>query len=168
MRRWRATERMISAPMNRYRAVSISAILTLTGMTMVGCAMAGRPTLEQARAETEAAMQRIADEIPQGVVEVRTPDSAYLACDGSGYYSINRWAVTPQGGFDGEAFVDALPGRVGPDFVVAETVDIKSPAVAFNHASGAVLDVKVFGTGEDVVVDLLGLAPCGDGDPEGE
>jgi hypothetical protein len=154
--------------MKRTRAVSVTAVLTLAGMTMVGCAMAGRPTLEQARADTEAAMQRIADEIAGGVVEVRTPDSAYLACDGGGYYSINRWAVTPQPGFDGEAFVEALPGRLGSDYVIAETVDIKSPAVAFNHASGAVLDVKVLGTEGDIVVDLLGLAPCGDGEPPNE
>ncbi|MCZ4068567.1 hypothetical protein O1W71_12875 [Microbacterium sp. H37-C3] len=158
---------MSSESIKRSRAVSVTAVLTLAGMTMAGCAMAGRPTLEQARAETEAAMQRIADEIPGGVVEVRTPDSAYLACDGGGYYSINRWAVAPQPGFDGEAFIDALPGRLGSDFVIAETVDIRSPAVAFDHASGAVFDVKVLGVEGDIVVDLLGLAPCGDGDPEG-
>jgi hypothetical protein len=154
--------------MKRSHAVSVTAALTLAGTTMVGCATAGRPTLEQARADTEAAMQRIADEVPQGRVEVRTPDSAYLACDGGGYYSINRWAVTPQPGFDGEAIVDALPGRLGSDYVVVETVDIRSPAVAFNHASGAVLDVKVLGTEDDIVVDVLGLAPCGDGEPEAE
>ena len=85
------------------RGVAAGIVLGLTGMTMAGCAMAGRATLEQARADTEAAMQRIADEIPGGVVEVRAPDSAYLACDGGGYYSINRLAVTPQPGFDGEA-----------------------------------------------------------------
>ena len=74
-------------------------------------------------------LQQIADEVPDGVVEVRTPDSAYLACDGGGYYSINHWVVTPGPEFDGEAFVDALPARLGDGFVVAEVVDIKSPAV---------------------------------------
>jgi hypothetical protein len=130
--------------------------------------MAGRPTLEAARAETQAVLQQIADEVPDGVVEVRTPDSAYLACDGGGYYSINHWVVTPGPEFDGEAFVDALTARLGDDFVVAETVDIKSPAVALNHVSGAVLDVVVLGSDGGVVVDLLGLAPCGDGEPPAE
>ncbi|OYC97968.1 hypothetical protein CI089_05460 [Microbacterium sp. Yaish 1] len=143
-------------------------VLALAGMTMAGCAMAGHPTLEEARAETQAVLQQIADEVPDGVVEVRTPDSAYLACDGGGYYSINHWVVTPGPEFDGEAFVDALPERLGDGFVVAEVVDIKSPAVALNHVSGAALDVVVLGSDGDVVVDLLGLAPCGDGEPPTE
>lgn len=150
------------------RGVAAGVVLALAGMTMAGCAMAGRPTLEAARAETQAVLQQIADEVPDGVVEVRTPDSAYLACDGGGYYSINHWVVTPGPEFDGEAFVDALPARLGDDFVVAETVDIKSPAVALNHVSGAVLDVVVLGSDGGVVVDLLSLAPCGDGEPPAE
>lgn len=150
------------------RGVAAGVVLALAGMTMTGCAMAGRPTLEEARAETQAVLQQIADEVPDGVVEVRTPDSAYLACDGGGYYSINHWVVTPGPEFDGEAFVDALPARLGDGFVVAEVVDIKSPAVALNHVSGAVLDVVVLESDGGVVVDLLGLAPCGDGEPPTE
>lgn len=150
------------------RRFAAGVVLALAGMTMAGCAMAGRPTLEEARAETQAVLQQIADEVPDGVVEVRTPDSAYLACDGGGYYSINHWVVTPGPEFDGEAFVDALPERLGDGFVVAEVVDIKSPAVALNHVSGAALDVVVLGSDGDVVVDLLGLAPCGDGEPPTE
>ena len=150
------------------RGVAAGVVLALAGMTMTGCAMAGRPTLEEARAETQAVLQQIADEVPDGVVEVRTPDSAYLACDGGGYYSINHWVVAPGPEFDGEAFVDALPARLGDGFVVAEVVDIKSPAVALNHVSGAVLDVVVLESDGGVVVDLLGLAPCGDGEPPTE
>lgn len=151
--------------MSPARGVAAVAVLAFAGTTMTGCAMEQQPTLDQARAETEAAMQRIAHEITQGAIEVRTPDSAYLACDGGGYYSINRWSVTPKPDFDGEAFVDALPARLGSDFVIAETVDTKSPAVAVNHASEAVLDVKVFNSEGHMVVDVLGLAPCGDSEP---
>lgn len=150
------------------RGAAAGVVLALAGMTMAGCAMAGRPTLEEARAETQSVLQQIADEVPDGVVEVRTPDSAYLACDGGGYYSINHWVVTPGPEFDGEAFVDALPARLGDGFVVAEVVDIKFPAVALNHVSNAVLDVVVLESDGGVVVDLLGLAPCGDGEPPNE
>ncbi|WP_162815480.1 hypothetical protein [Microbacterium arborescens] len=151
------------------RGMSIVAVLAFVGFATVGCAVAERPTLERAKAETQAVLQQIADEVPDGVVEVRTPDSAYLACDGGGYYSINHWVVTPGPGFGGEAFVDALPERLGDGFVVAEVVDIKSPAVALNHVSGAALDVVVLeSVGGVVVVDLLGLAPCGDGEPPTE
>ncbi|MDF2563474.1 MAG: hypothetical protein K0R99_4920 [Microbacterium sp.] len=148
--------------------MSSVAVLALTGFAMMGCAVAERPTLEQAKTETEAVMQLIADEVPDGVVKVVTPDPTYLACGDDTYYATLRWGVTPGPEFDGEAFVDALPGRLGKDFVVAETVDIKSPAVALDHASGALLDVKVLEVDGGIVVDLLGLTPCGVGQPPTE
>ncbi|MGU3357643.1 hypothetical protein ACLBWJ_10365 [Microbacterium sp. M4A5_1d] len=147
------------------RVFSAIVVLVLAAMTMVGCAMADQLTLEQAKAETEVVMQQIADEVPGGVVEVATPDPTHLACGDETYYATLRWGVTPGPEFDGEAFVDALPGRVGKDFVVAETVDITSPAVALDHASGALLDVKVLEVDGGIVVDLLGLTPCGVGEP---
>lgn len=151
--------------MKLYRGLATAMVLTLAGMTMAGCAMAGRPTLEQARAETEAVLQRIADEVPGGVVEVDTPNPSYLACGDGSYYATLRWGVTPEPGFDGQAFVDALPARLGDEFAIAETVDIRSPAVALNHSSGAILDVKVLDVDGRVIVDLLGLTPCGHGEP---
>lgn len=122
--------------------MAVAAALTLSGFMTMGCA-AEQPTLEQAKAETEAVLQPIADEVPGGVVEVVTPDPSYVACGGDTYWATLRWGVTPRPGFDGEAFVEALPGRSGEDFVVAETVDITSPAVALDHSGGTVLDVQV-------------------------
>lgn len=150
---------------NWMRGSAFVLVLALAGMTMAGCVMTGRPTLEQARAETEAVLQRIADEVPGGVVQVDTPNPGYLACGDGSYYAALRWGVTPEPGFDGEAFVDALPARLGDEFSIAETVEIRSPAVALNHSSGAILDVKVLDVDGRVVVDLLGLTPCGDGEP---
>lgn len=99
---------------------------------------------------------------------VDTPDPSYLTCGDDTYYATIRWGVTPGPGFDGEAFVDALPGRLGEDFAVAETVDITSPAVALDHSGGTVLDVKVLEIDGGIVVDLLGLTPCGVGQPPTE
>lgn len=150
------------------RALSPVAVVALVGLTTVGCAMVERPTLGEARAETEALLQRIADEVPGGVVTVDTPNPSYRNCGDGTYYATIQWGVTPGPGFDGEAFVDALPGRLGEDFVVAETVDITSPAVALDHSGGTVLDVQVLEIDGSIVVDLLGLTPCGVGEPPGE
>lgn len=130
--------------------------------------MAERPTLEEAQAETEALLQQIANQVPGGVVTVDTPNPSYRDCGDGTYYATIQWGVTPEPGFDGEAFVDALPGRLGEDFVVAETVNIKSPAVALDHSGGTVLDVQVLEIDESTVVDLLGLTPCGVGQPPTE
>lgn len=155
---------------NRYvmtstRAFSTVLLGALAVMAIAGCAVVKRLTLEEARAETEALLQRIADEIPGGVVAVDTPAPSYRQCGDGTYYATIQWGVTPRPGFDGEAFVDALPGRLGEDFVVAETVDITSPAVALNHSGGTVLDVQVLTIDGSIVVDLLGLTPCGVGEP---
>ncbi|MDQ1218046.1 hypothetical protein QE411_002901 [Microbacterium arborescens] len=146
------------------RALSALVVMTLTAMTVAGCAV-DRPTVEEARAETEALLQQIANEVPGGVVTVDTPNPSYRECGDGTYYATIQWGVTPRPGFDGEAFVDALPGRLGEDFVVAETVDITSPAVALDHSGGTVLDVQVLEGDGGIVIDLLGLTPCGVGQP---
>lgn len=146
---------------------TFSTVLTvaLTAMAMAGCAMVERPTLEEAQAETEALLQQIANEVPGGVVTVDTPNPSYRDCGDGTYYATIQWGVMPGPGFDGEAFVDALPGRLGEDFVVAETVDITSPAVALDHSGGTVLDVQVLEIDGGIVIDLLGLTACGVGQP---
>ncbi len=151
--------------MTATRTSSAALIGALAAVALSGCAVAERPTLEDVRAETEAVMQQIADEVPGGVVEVATPDPSYVACGDDTYWATLHWGVTPGPGFDGEAFVEALPSRLGEDFVVAETVDITSPAVALDHVSGALLDVIVLDVDGGLVVDLLGLTPCGVGQP---
>jgi len=147
------------------RTFSTVLIVALTAMAMAGCAMVERPTLEEAQAETEALLQQIANEVPGGVVTVDTPNPSYRDCGDGTYYATIQWGVMPGPGFDGEAFVDALPGRLGEDFVVAETVDITSPAVALDHSGGTVLDVQVLEIDGGIVIDLLGLTACGVGQP---
>ncbi|MGR6743184.1 hypothetical protein [Microbacterium arborescens] len=50
----------------------VTFIGALAALALLGCA-AEQPTLEQVKAETEAVLQPIADEVPGGVVEVVTP-----------------------------------------------------------------------------------------------
>lgn len=54
------------------RTSSAAFIGALAALALSGCA-AEQPTLEQVKAETEAVLQPIADEVPGGVVEVVTP-----------------------------------------------------------------------------------------------
>lgn len=155
---------MGGAPVTVARALPIVVVLALAGITMAGCGAVRQPTHEQARAETEAVLQRIASEVPGGVVKVDSLDPPYLACTDGGYYATIRWSVTAGSDFDGEAFVDALPGRLGEDFAVDDTVDVRSPGVALDYDEIA-LEVKVAETDRGAVVLLVGLTPCVEGDP---
>ncbi|MDD7928021.1 hypothetical protein [Microbacterium thalli] len=150
------------------RGVPVVGVLVLAGVTLAGCGSAGRPTLEQARAETEAVLQQIADGVPGGVVEVDTPTPPYLTCGEGEYYATIRWAVTARPGFDGEAFIDALPGRLGKEFMVDENVEVKPPGVALDHSGGITLEAKVAETYRGSVLFLIGLTPCAEGDPPAE
>ena len=63
-------------------------------------------------------MQRIADQVPGGVVEIRTSDAPYIECSDAGYNYVARWSVVPGADFDGRSFV--------------ETVPVSAPAVALD------------------------------------
>ena len=108
-------------------------------------------------------MQRIADQVPGGVVEIRTSDAPYIECSDAGYNYVARWSVAPGADFDGPSFVDRLPDLLGDDYTIAETVPISAPAVALDHKDGVVLDVKALPVDGGEVVDIYGISPCGEG-----
>ncbi|MGR6743185.1 hypothetical protein ACU6RU_14230 [Microbacterium sp. F1-18] len=105
--------------------------------------MAGQPTIDEVRADTDAMMQRVADEVPGGVPEVLPSNSPYLECAENSFYYSTRWTVAPEEGFDGSAFIEALPDRLGDGFREIEAVKVSVPAIALQHSSGMLLDVQV-------------------------
>ncbi|WP_274179304.1 hypothetical protein [Microbacterium plantarum] len=148
--------------------VAATAILILAATTMTGCVMASGPTIDEVRADTDAMMQRVADEVPGGVPEVRPSDSPYWKCAESSFYYSTRWTVAPEEGFNGPAFIEALPARLGDGFRKFETVEVSVPAIALKHSSGMLLDVQVIDLDGRTVVSLLGVSACGEGKPPAE
>ncbi|WP_143738904.1 hypothetical protein [Microbacterium sp. Yaish 1] len=157
-----------AAPSRRAKGVALSVILALAATTMTGCVMAGRPTIDEVRADTDAMMQRVADEVPGGVAEVRPSDSPYWKCAENSFSYSTRWTVAPEEGFDGSAFIEALPARLGDGFREFETVQVSVPAIALKHSSGMLLDVQVIDLDGRTVVSLLGVSACGEGEPPAE
>lgn len=113
-------------------------------------------------------MQRVADEVPGGVAEVRPSDSPYWKCAENSFSYSTRWTVAPEEGFDGSAFIEALPARLGDGFREFETVQVSVPAIALKHSSGMLLDVQVIDLDGRTVVSLLGVSACGEGEPPAE
>lgn len=113
-------------------------------------------------------MQRVADEVPGGVPEVLPSNSPYLECAENSFSYSTRWTVAPEEGFDGSAFIEALPARLGDGFREFETVEVSVPAIALKHSSGMLLDVQVIDLDGRTVVSLLGVSACGEGEPPAE
>lgn len=113
-------------------------------------------------------MQRVADEVPGGVPEVLPSNSPYLECAENFFYYSTRWTVAPEAGFNGSAFIEALPDRLGDGFREIEAVEVSVPAIALQHSSGILLDVQVIDLDGRTVVSLLGISACGEGEPPAE
>ncbi|MCZ4068565.1 hypothetical protein O1W71_12865 [Microbacterium sp. H37-C3] len=155
-------------PSRRAKGVALSVILALAATSITGCVVAGRPTIDEVRADTDAMMQRVADEVPGGVPEVLPSNSPYLECAENSFYYSTRWTVAPEAGFNGSAFIEALPDRLGDGFREFETVEVSVPAIALKHSSGMILDVQVIDLDGRTVVSLLGVSACGEGEPPAE
>jgi hypothetical protein len=156
------------SPSRRAKGVALCLLLALVATTMTGCVMAGRPTIDEVRADTDAMMQRVADEVPGGVPEVLPSNSPYLECAENSFYYSTRWTVAPEAGFNGSAFIEALPDRLGDGFREIEAVEVSVPAIALQHSSGMLLDVQVTDLDGRTVVSLLGISACGEGEPPAE
>lgn len=155
-------------PWRRAKGVALLTMLALAATTITGCVTAGRPTIDEVRADTDAMMQRVADEVPGGVPEVRPSNSPYLECAANSFYYSTRWTVAPEEGFNGSAFIKTLPARLGDQFREFETVEVSVPAIALKHSSGMILDVQVIDLDGRTVVSLLGVSACGEGEPPAE
>lgn len=73
-----------------------------------------------------------------------------------------HWAAYPGDDFDGQAFIDALPGQLGDEWTVnKDVVPISRPNVAIESDTVS-LDVWIV-TDDDgeLAVDILAISRCG-------
>lgn len=116
-------------------------------------------------------MQAIVDTLPQGA-EVRDNSGEPFACEigggsllsGDGQFYTGIWVIEQDAGFDGQAFVDELPEKLGDDFVIEDSqVDVSFPAVRLRPADlpEVLISVTTNAAEEDPFVEVRGYSRCG-------
>lgn len=152
-------------------AVTIVAVAAL--VSLAGCQATQLPTYEEVRTETEAAMQRIVDELPEGsTVEDLTNDTPFACNEGSSaVFFTGHWAVITPDGFDRVGFVEGLPDVLGPGFEQRESQIDTGPGSVKLRTTGED-DVHLSATavedGQVQAVDILAMSRCAQEPPAAE
>lgn len=152
----------------RVKRVAGACVLGLA-LFLTGCS--SPPSYDEVRAETEDAMQKIVDTLPDGTpLEDRSGEP--FACDpnsgnllsGDGQFYTGQWVLYPVGDFNGADFVDELPSKLGEEFVVDEDViDTSFPLVRLRPADAhdVVIDVTTNSDGDDPFIGIRAISRCG-------
>lgn len=148
---------------HRFRALAAcTAGLALLYAT-TGCTVTRLPSYDAVRAETEAAIQRIADELPAGTRFSQRPEGSPYGCDNGGVMYTGHWDIYPGPGFDGSRFIETLPDRLGDEFTVEDLgFEPSFPALGLiAHAYGNTgINVSVGSKDGTDVVDITALSRC--------
>jgi hypothetical protein len=129
------------------------------------------PSYEEVREEATDAMQLIVNVLPEGL-EVEDLSTDPFACEltgdtvlsGSGLFYTGRWIIHPEGDFDGQAFIDELPAKLGDDFVVDDTaVEVSYPVVALKPTAApeVLIDVTANTPDEEPFIGISAISRCG-------
>ena len=138
-------------------------LIASAALTTTGCTMAQSPTYNTVSEETQAAMQRIVDEMPPGTRVSPRPEQEPYGCDGDSVLYTGHWDVFAGPGFDGQKFVDELPDALAEDFVEEQTgLDLDFPAVSFiaTGYGNTGINVSVGEVDGETVVDILATSRC--------
>ncbi|MDQ1218434.1 hypothetical protein [Microbacterium arborescens] len=136
-------------------------IASLSAVT--GCSSPTLPTYDTVRAETEAAIQRIADELPAGARFSPRPEGSPYGCDSGGVMYTGQWDMYPAPGFDGGRFIETLPDQLGDGFTVEELgFDPGFPALGLiaDAYGGTGINVSVGSIDGADVVGITALSRC--------
>lgn len=138
--------------------------VALVAFVLSGCSGETLPTYDAARAEAEAAMQRVVDQLPADSRVVDTTDLTPYACSDGGGFFTGHWLVTPSTDFDTVQFVEDLPSRLADEFATqTPQVAHSYPVVELRTATGVSVTVSGSPNGEPPVVDILGMSRCAQG-----
>lgn len=121
------------------------------------------PSYDTVRAETEAAIQRIADELPAGARFSPRPEGSPYGCDSGGVMYTGQWDIYPAAGFDGRRFIETLPDRLGDGFTVEDLgFDPGFPALGLiaDAYGGTGMNVSVGSIDGADVVGITAISRC--------
>ncbi|MGZ0068267.1 hypothetical protein [Microbacterium arborescens] len=154
---------------HRPERIDLAKKITLRGAVVVslfvttGCSVNTLPTYDTVRDETEAAIQRIADELPPGTRAVPRPEQSPYGCSGERVMYTGHWDIYPSPGFDGADFIERLPDLLGDDFTREELeIDPGIPAASFiaDAYGGTGINISVAAKHGETIVDITALSRC--------
>lgn len=162
----------MSTPLVKTKIIPALALLVASVTVLLpGCVgKAALPSYETAKAETNAAIRAIADQLPDTVDELMREGDPYVCgdmLDSSGedrpiFYTGNLDLRQPEG-FDPERFIEELPEKLGEDFEVMPRQPIENVlAVSLNAHShgGAHLSVTAGTRDSGPYVYIIGMSRC--------
>lgn len=143
------------------RIATVLAGLAAVAMLMTGCGVGALPTYETVRAETRAAMQRVADELPASSRVSRNPANLPYPC-GDGVMFTAQWTFYIDAGFDATAFIRTLPESLGSDFEEVGTARSGDESVYLRATAygGTGVGVSDYSDDEQVVIEILATSRC--------
>ena len=151
--------------MNRRHGASLTALTAVSAasaLLLTGCTMTELPSYDAVTDETTAAMQLIADQLPETTRVEETTTEPY-GCEDGGVLYTGHWVLFQPDDFNGEAFVDALPEQLGDSFVARDLgIDTGRPTVDFIATAHGDTQVGVVAgeTDGEPWVDITALSRC--------
>ncbi|MDW4572907.1 hypothetical protein R8Z57_09005 [Microbacterium sp. M3] len=121
-------------------------------------------------AETEEAMQLIRDTLPADA-PLNDRSGEPFACKlegGEGEFFTGLWDIEMPAGFDGQAYIDALPGELGDDFTIeTNVIDVSFPVIRLrpSAAPDVLIDVTTNAEDEAPFVSIRAISRCGVPEP---
>lgn len=144
----------------RHRAIeAVGALLLLHAMS--GCAPP-LPPFDEVRSDTVALMQEVVDALPPGTTVTADESHSSWACDtGSGSFYSGYWvATTPN--FDTGAFVESLPGTLGPSWSEdTDALDAGVPSIILLNGETTVRVSAIDDDDGTPRIGIIAISPCG-------
>lgn len=146
--------------MNRMRPLPKVALVAGLCALLAGCA--ALPSFDQVRSETRAAVQAIADHLPERTkIEDWSTGKAGPCATGTASYT-EHWAGYPDPTFDGEEFIDTLIRELPDEFVVVDTgVHVSDPNLAIDYRGMTMSIVVIDDDPDEPRVNILAISRCG-------
>lgn len=148
----------------RLRVVASTAVIVVTA-GLSGCAPQP-PTFAELRTEVTAALEDILARLPTGSAPHEIAAGAPGPCrPGTASFTWHLFVKTAAS-FDGESFIEQLPGKLPDDFIVADDgVKVSFPRLALDHTSASI-DIWYVERNGVRGIDIIAISRCGDPPPE--
>lgn len=154
------------------KSILSAATVAALVLALTSCSPTAQPpTYDEVQGEAIDAMQLIVDTLPEGQ-ELEDRSKEPYACElggdtllsGEGRFYTGHWVIYPEGEFDGQAFIDELPSKLGDDFVIDDTaLEVSYPALALRPkaAPDVLIDVTANTSSQEPFIDILAISRCG-------
>lgn len=151
------------------RRAGLAAAILIGLATLGGCTV-GRPSYDEVRDQTVAALQAIVDLIPSPrTVDVGPEQEPYSCSDpllpsrGEGSFYTGHWTAEVSETFDIAAFIETLPATLGHGWTEEDLgIDVSFATVdLIQESTGVSVAVEDHSVDGRRVIDVLAISRCG-------